>query len=111
MTTTCPRSAPRNVAADQRPRAPLSFAEDDGRRDGGGAVDLRARAGRWAAEDPDPATRDEVTALLAAGDEAALAERFGARLEFGTAGLRGALGAGPARMNRAVVRQVSAGLA
>ena len=74
-------------------------------------MDLRARAERWAAEDPDPTTRAELTALLSSGDDAALAECFGARLEFGTAGLRGALGPGPARMNRAVVRRVSAGLA
>src|SRR5690606_17328596 len=36
------------------------------------AVDLRARAERWAAEDPDPTTRAELTALLSSGDDAAL---------------------------------------
>ena len=73
-------------------------------------TDLRDAARRWLAEDPDPDTRAETEALLAAGDEAALVDRFGARLAFGTAGLRGELGAGPNRMNRALVRRVAAGL-
>ena len=75
------------------------------------AADHVAAAQRWLAEDPDPATRAELEGLLDAGDEAALADRFGATLQFGTAGLRGALGAGPNRMNRATVRRVTAGLA
>jgi phosphomannomutase len=73
--------------------------------------DLRAAARDWAAQDPDPETRAEVESLLVAGDGAALAERFAGRLEFGTAGLRGKLGAGPNRMNRALVRRAAAGLA
>ena len=75
--------------------------------------ELRATAERWLAEDPDPATRDELRALLDAGEgaEAALAERFAGRLAFGTAGLRGPLRAGPNGMNRAVVRRTAAGLA
>jgi phosphomannomutase len=74
-------------------------------------TELRAAVEQWVSEDPDPATRAELEALLAAGDEPGLAERFGAPLEFGTAGIRGAIGAGPARMNRAVVRRITAGLA
>ncbi len=71
---------------------------------------LRTAAEAWLAEDPDPDTRDELQALLASGDEAGLADRFGAKLEFGTAGLRGAIGAGPNRMNRVVVIRTAAGL-
>jgi phosphomannomutase len=76
--------------------------------------DLRARAERWISEDPDERDRAELRALLDDGGEAAgaeLADRFRGRLEFGTAGLRGAVGAGPNRMNRAVVRAATAALA
>ena len=71
---------------------------------------LRTAAEAWLADDPDPDTRDELQALLDSGDEAGLADRFGAKLEFGTAGLRGAIGAGPNRMNRVVVIRTAAGL-
>ena len=64
----------------------------------------------WLAEDPDPDTRAELRDLLARGDSAEVTARFAGRLEFGTAGLRGALGAGPMRMNRSVVLRAAAGL-
>ena len=87
---------------------------------------LVTAAQSWADEDPDQATAAELRALLAkldtgdggdgagsSGDEATaeLADRFAGTLEFGTAGLRAALGAGPRRMNRVVVRRTAAGIA
>lgn len=78
---------------------------------------LRERIMAWTADDPDPGDRAEVSALLAAADggdgaaEAKLADRFAGRLRFGTAGLRAPVGAGPARINRAVVRAATAGVA
>ena len=68
-------------------------------------------AAKWADADPDTQTRDEVRALIQKQDWKELEERFGAALEFGTAGLRGTLGGGTNRMNRAVVRRTTAGLA
>ncbi|RNM13527.1 phospho-sugar mutase [Nocardioides pocheonensis] len=73
--------------------------------------DVLDRARAWASEDPDPATRAELEGLIAAHDLSELEDRFDGTLEFGTAGLRGALGAGPQRMNRVVVQRAAAGLA
>ncbi|MEU0135357.1 phospho-sugar mutase [Streptomyces sp. NPDC006296] len=73
--------------------------------------DLMTRARTWLAEDPDPETRAELAGLIDAEDLTALADRFAGTLQFGTAGLRGELGAGPMRMNRAVVIRAAAGLA
>jgi phosphomannomutase len=74
-------------------------------------VDGLEVARAWLAEDPDPDTRAELQRLIESGDSAGIADRFGSRLEFGTAGLRGAIGAGPNRMNRVVVIRAAAGLA
>ena len=74
----------------------------------------RAQAAAWLAADPDEKDRAELASLLADDSpEAAaeLADRFARRLSFGTAGLRGAIGAGPNRMNRATVTTATAALA
>ncbi|MET3921242.1 phospho-sugar mutase [Arthrobacter sp. UYEF20] len=76
---------------------------------------LLSDARAWAAQDPDPATAAALTGLVQLtddGDAAArqeLADSFSGTLQFGTAGLRAALGPGPNRMNRAVVRRAAAG--
>ena len=86
----------------------MSFAE---------VVDLVSQAKAWIAQDPDADTRFELEALVAKveagskGDLADLRDRFSGRLDFGTAGLRGELGAGPNRMNRVLVAQAAAGIA
>lgn len=70
----------------------------------------------WIANDPSEADRGELTALLERAENgdpdaaAELSDRFAGTLQFGTAGLRGAMAAGPNRMNRAVVRRAAAGL-
>jgi phosphomannomutase len=81
-------------------------------------ADLLEAARAWMAQDPDDRTRAELDGIIAAVEEQPggpaaldLADRFDGRLEFGTAGLRGALGAGPNRMNRVVVLRAAAGLA
>ena len=81
------------------------------------SADVLAAARAWLADDPDETTAHELAAILElaeAGDQNALADladRFDGFLEFGTAGLRGAIGAGPRRMNRSVVIRAAAGLA
>lgn len=87
----------------------------DGAVDGRDALLATARA--WRDQDPDDRTRAELDAVITrveSGDDAAaadLADRFAGRLQFGTAGLRGALGAGSNRMNRVLVAQAAAGFA
>ena len=72
---------------------------------------LIAKAKSWQSQDPDAETQAELESLILAGDEQGLASRFGGRLGFGTAGLRGELGAGPNRMNRVLVAQAAVGIA
>ena len=71
---------------------------------------LRAQVEAWIADDPDPRTQEELRALLAGGEADELTDRFRGTLEFGTAGLRGVVGGGPNRMNRAVVLRATRGL-
>ena len=68
-----------------------------------------AKARTWLEQDPDPATRDELKTLIDSNSDE-LEERFAGPLAFGTAGLRGIIGAGETRMNRAVVLRTAAGL-
>lgn len=78
--------------------------------------ELLSQVQSWLAQDPDPVTHAQLTRLVANAntDVDALGEledAFSAPLEFGTAGLRGALGPGPNRMNRLTVLQAAGGLA
>ena len=75
------------------------------------AAELLQRARAWAAGDPDPVSQAELNALIAANDYVELRERMLGELEFGTAGLRGIVAAGSARMNLAVVMRVTRALA
>jgi phosphomannomutase len=72
--------------------------------------ELKGRASAWQANDPDPETAAEIGRMLSEDNVQALSVAFGPRLQFGTAGLRGRLGPGPAQMNRVLVRQVATGL-
>ena len=65
---------------------------------------------RWlAAELDDADLKPELESVK--GDDAAIQDRFAVALKFGTAGLRGVIGAGTNRMNIYVVRQATQGLA
>ena len=65
---------------------------------------------RWLAADlDDPDLKPELESIR--GDDAAIQDRFAVALKFGTAGLRGVIGAGTNRMNIYVVRQATQGLA
>ena len=65
----------------------------------------------WQEHLTDPELKEELDALVAAGDEDKLFDAFYRSLAFGTAGLRGVLGVGTNRMNIHVVAQATQGLA
>ena len=73
-------------------------------------MDYRQEYEKWC-NDPyfDEQTREELKAI--AGDDKEIEDRFYRTLEFGTAGLRGVIGAGTNRMNIYTVRQATQGLA
>ena len=56
--------------------------------------DVTSQARAWLEDDPDPGTRRELETLIQEENTSELTERFASRLEFGTAGIRGLLGAG-----------------
>jgi len=81
--------------------------------------ELIAKVAQWESDDVDEAAKAELDDLVyqathggPQADEAAaeLQDRFAGTLQFGTAGLRGAMAAGPNRMNKAVVDAAAAGL-
>lgn len=74
-------------------------------------TDLTAAARRWVDGDPDPVTRDALEAIISSGDVEDLEGAMGQPLTFGTAGIRGEVGPGSGRMNRATVIRVTRGLA
>ena len=74
-------------------------------------VHLQAKIKHWLSLDGDEKSREQIQTLLDNGDSDELAARFSGRLMFGTAGIRGVVGAGPMRMNRLVVQQTSKGVA
>lgn len=79
-------------------------------------VALQEAAGQWSTQDPDPGTAAQLRELIDAApsnpaDLAELVDSFAGNLAFGTAGLRAAMGPGPNRMNKVVVRRAAAGVA
>lgn len=72
---------------------------------------LQFQVNNWLDHDPDPVTRARIESLISQNNQTELAQMFAGRLTFGTAGIRGIMGAGPMRMNRLVIQQTTAGLA
>lgn len=72
---------------------------------------MKSQIELWLSRDPDPQTRAELEALILSENWSEIEQRFAQRLQFGTAGLRGEVGAGPNRMNRLVIQETALGLA
>ncbi len=68
-------------------------------------------AKQWASEPFDADTRKEVQALIDANDIESIKNRFGASMQFGTAGLRGVMGAGRTMMNVYMIAKATKALA
>ena len=75
------------------------------------SAELRAEVEEWIALDPDPKTAAQLQSWLDSENAEELNSAFSGFLQFGTAGLRGPIGPGPSRMNRAVVARAAAGIA
>lgn len=73
-------------------------------------VPLEQLVNEWLRLDPNPITRDEIRRLWDHQQIDELEQRMRTRIEFGTAGLRGKMEAGWARMNDLIVIQASQGL-
>ena len=73
--------------------------------------ELKREVLAWIEDDPDPKTKALLQQWLDSDSAAELSACFQGFLEFGTAGLRGPLGPGPSRMNRAVVSKTAYGIA
>ncbi|RPD65833.1 phosphoglucomutase first 3 domain-containing protein [Lentinus tigrinus ALCF2SS1-6] len=71
---------------------------------------LKELVDQWLRLDPNEETRREIEQLIAEGNDAELQKRMSPRIEFGTAGLRGKMEAGWARMNDLIIIQASQGL-
>ncbi|HAQ04321.1 MAG: phospho-sugar mutase [Acidimicrobiales bacterium] len=67
-------------------------------------------ANKWLISDPDETTKVETEKLIS-DKNIELIQRFSSSLVFGTAGIRGARGAGPMRMNRVMIRIVATAIA
>ena len=76
-----------------------------------GLLALYEQARQWAALDPDPVTAGQLSDWVNSSNEQAIRSCFAVPMDFGTAGLRGVVGPGAARMNLAVIRLVSRALA
>lgn len=79
------------------------------KRIGGFVLRYKTEYERWLKNVDDAALKQELDSI--SGDEGAQRERFGAELSFGTAGLRGIIGVGTARMNVYTVGRASQGMA
>ena len=74
-------------------------------------MDCRSLYDLWCEKVTDPELQADLKAMDESGDEAVIEDAFYRTLEFGTAGLRGVLGAGTNRMNIHTVGQATQGIA